>query len=383
MIPARHATTRAARYVIGTAVGAVARGVDQSRARGSWLSLGTYELGTEVVVRLSARTGDPAAAGRTVAFDALRFVALAPPPPPPVISGIDVEARHDRAVVRFSLDARGPARTEYRLAGAIDWRPGSDETSSQYVDHRQVIDGLRPETAYELRVIATNAGGRTVSDIVRFTTTALPPPVIRDIQRRSRRDPRRRHLQPRREGSRPQPSTASRGPSDWRLGAEERGRRLREPPPGHRRLAAADRLRAAHRRLERRRHDHQRHRPLHDATAHRRLRRGRGPPEAAIDKAQAGDTLRIKGSCGGSFTIGKDLTLKGVSADAVIYGSVAVGAAASVEIVDLAINAQAATRPQPGSAGVGQRHCQRLGHRQRSRRDLDPSADEAGADATT
>jgi hypothetical protein len=72
--------------------------------------------------------------------------------------------------VTFSLDARGPARTEYREAGTSGWLVGADETSSTYKDHRQVITGLRPETRYELRVIATNAGGRTVSDIVPFKT---------------------------------------------------------------------------------------------------------------------------------------------------------------------------------------------------------------------
>ena len=140
MISARHATTRAARYIIGTAVGWVSRTVDQSAARGSWLPLGTYALGAEVAVRLTARTGDPAGSGRTVAVDALRFVPRESSPPA-VIRDIDVVAQHDRAVVRFSLDAKGPARTEYRLAGAVDWRLGAEETGSQYADHRQVIDG--------------------------------------------------------------------------------------------------------------------------------------------------------------------------------------------------------------------------------------------------
>jgi hypothetical protein len=169
-IPPRHATTKAARYLIRTRRGSIQRTVDQARARGSWVTLGTFPLRTTAVVRLPARTDDPRSSTRMVAYDALRFI----PPPrvaPPVIRDIAVVPEQDRAVVTFSLDAAGPARTEYRLAGAEDWIAGPDETSSDYADHTQIIRDLQPGTAYELRVIATNDSGTTTSDIVPFTTT--------------------------------------------------------------------------------------------------------------------------------------------------------------------------------------------------------------------
>jgi hypothetical protein len=75
-------------------------------------------------------------------------------------------------VVTFSLDAKGPASTEYRPAGTATWTLGASETSSDYADHRHVIGGLRRGTAYELRILATNAGGTTISDIQPFTTLA-------------------------------------------------------------------------------------------------------------------------------------------------------------------------------------------------------------------
>ena len=175
-IPRRHGTTTAARYLIDTPDGVVRRTADQSRRRGAWLDLGTHRLGTNAVVRLSARTADARRSGRTVAFDALRFIprrTLAAP----VIRDIVVEPRDDRAIVTFSLDAKGPARTEYRQQGDDEWLVGADETSDDYADHRQAITGLMPLTDYELRVVATDAGGTTTSDSVPFTTTDVPPPV--------------------------------------------------------------------------------------------------------------------------------------------------------------------------------------------------------------
>ena len=218
--PPRHDPRGPLRHRHG--VGWVSRTVDQSAARGSWLSLGTYALATEVAVRLGARTGDPAGSGRTVAVDALRFVPRESPPPP-VISDIDVVAQHDRAVVRFSLDAKGPARTEYRLAGAVDWRLGAEETGSQYADHRQVIDGLRPETDYELRVIASNAGGRTVSDIVRFThDRAAGPRHPRHRASSPRRDQRRGAASASTSGVPPAPSTVPRARATGAWGPRSR-----------------------------------------------------------------------------------------------------------------------------------------------------------------
>ena len=136
---------------------------------GPWLSLGTYALGTSVVVRLSARTGDPPAAA---AWWPMTRCASCPAIASPCRSSA-TSTSSPRARRRRALQPRceGPLpRTEYREAGAGDWLLGASETSYDYADHRQVIEGLRPETRYELRVIATNAGGTTVSDIVPFRT---------------------------------------------------------------------------------------------------------------------------------------------------------------------------------------------------------------------
>ena len=83
-----------------------------------------------------------------------------------------MEPESDRAIVIFSLEEAGPARTEYREAGDTTWLAGPSETSSRYADHRQVIGDLEPGTGYELRVIATNDDGETTSSIVGFTTLA-------------------------------------------------------------------------------------------------------------------------------------------------------------------------------------------------------------------
>jgi hypothetical protein len=182
MVPQRHATTRAARYVIRTADGSATRVANQYQARGTWMSLGTHELGSFALVRLKARTGDPAGTRRMVAFDALRFVPVVDPVPmPPVISDIVVRPGRTGAVVTFSLDAKGPARVEYREAGATAWLLGAQDTTSDTADHRFVISGLQAATDYELRILATNAGGTTISAIQPFATTAPPPPVISNI----------------------------------------------------------------------------------------------------------------------------------------------------------------------------------------------------------
>lgn len=182
MVPQRHATTRAARYVIRTAEGTATRVANQYQARGSWMSLGTHALGATVSVRLTARTGDPAGTRRMVAFDALRFVPVVDPAPrPPVIRDIVIVPARTSAVVTFSLDAKGPARVEYRAAGATAWLLGGQDLTADTADHRFVISGLQPATDYELRILATNAGGTTISPILPFTTTAPPPPVISKI----------------------------------------------------------------------------------------------------------------------------------------------------------------------------------------------------------
>ncbi len=329
MVPLRHATTKAARYLIGTADGVVIRTANQSRTRGTWVSLGTYELGATAEVRLSARTAD-ARVGRLVAFDALRFVSVAAPPPPPdppVISNLDVVPTDTTAVVRFSLDAPGPARTEYRAASAINWLLGAEETTSKYADHRQVIRGLDPETAYELRVIATNAGGRTVSDTVRFTTQPPSPPVIRNVAvapedtravvtfSLDRAGPARSEF---RES----------GDATWTLGAEETTSKYVD----HRQVINGLRPETAYelRVIA----TNAGGRTVSDTVAFRTLPRtvhcdaGESFTQA-LNQARSGDTIIIKGTCSGNFVAGWSdgrLTLRG-------DGGRLVGAAGSADPV--------------------------------------------------
>jgi hypothetical protein len=194
-IPRWHATTKAARYTVVTASGRVRRTVDQSRARGSWADLGTFRLSTEVSIRLSAQTGDRRN-GRKVAFDAVRVVSrtqapppvspppatpppATPPPPvipaPPVVTDIRVDPGRTDVRVAFSLDAPGPARVEYRQQGSGDWLIGAVETGFDSTDYQEVITDLRRGTDYELRIIARNEGGTTVSPTIAFATSQRPP----------------------------------------------------------------------------------------------------------------------------------------------------------------------------------------------------------------
>ena len=275
-MPARHATTRAARYVIGTAVGWVARGVDQSRARGSWLSLGTYELATEVAVRLSARTGDPRGSRRTVAFDALRFVPLESPPPP-VISDIDVEAR-TTAPSCASASTRGVPRgpsTASRVPSTGAPGPRRRAASTPTTARSSTACAPRPPTSCASSP-ATPVGGPSATSCASARPRCRPPSSATS-RSSPLRDQRRGALRPRRAGSRPRRVPHRR---DRRVAPRRRGdeRRLREPPHGHRRPAAGDPLRTAHRRQQRGGHDGQRQRGLPDRSAHRRLHSRRGPP---------------------------------------------------------------------------------------------------------
>ena len=75
-IPSRNATTRRAVYKIQTADGWARRVLDQDAHRGEWVPLGDYRLDATPMVKLSDRTGERAALGRLVGFDAIRFVPL-------------------------------------------------------------------------------------------------------------------------------------------------------------------------------------------------------------------------------------------------------------------------------------------------------------------
>ena len=78
-----------------------------------------------------------------------------------------------------TLEAPGPLRSEYRVAGTSAWIAGPDETSSSYDTHAQTITGLTAGTDYQLRVVAYGPEGIDVFDLGDVTTTGdtvTPPP---------------------------------------------------------------------------------------------------------------------------------------------------------------------------------------------------------------
>ena len=221
-------------------------------------------------MRLSDKTLDPRGSRRKLAFDAVRFVPLEPPDPP-VITRLDVEPRHDRAIVTFSL-RRGSGRagpsTAWRATST--WLVGANEASAKYADHRHVIGDLKPETDYELRVIATNLGGRTISPIVRFTTLAPPPPVIKNIRSKPE-DTRAIVTFSLAEKGPARSEYRTQGDSDWDLGAEETSSKYADHRQVINGLHSRDRLRAARHRHQRGRQDRLGHRALHDEATNRGL----------------------------------------------------------------------------------------------------------------
>ncbi len=76
-IPGPHATSQKAAYKIKTADGWVTRVRDQSKRRGGWVALGVHRLTRTPIVQLTDQTGEDPASGRTIAFDAVRFVPTA------------------------------------------------------------------------------------------------------------------------------------------------------------------------------------------------------------------------------------------------------------------------------------------------------------------
>ena len=77
-IPEGSDLSRAATYRIRTADGWATRVRNQDKRRGSWVGLGIHELTTTPSVRLADLTGEPVSWGRWLAYDAIRFVPLAP-----------------------------------------------------------------------------------------------------------------------------------------------------------------------------------------------------------------------------------------------------------------------------------------------------------------
>lgn len=335
-LPAVHASTRKAVYKLKTASGWATRVRSQAAYRGRWVNLGTYAFTTQAEVRLSGKTLDRRGTRLMVAFDALKFVPVEPPDPP-VITRLDVDPRHDRAIVTFSLAEAGPAKTEYREAGNSAWTVGSGEQSSRYADHRQVITGLMAETAYELRVVATNLGGETVSPITRFRTTALPAPVISKID-----------VVPAETRAVVTFSLDAKGPASieyrragttpWLAGPSETSSKyvyhrqvitdLRPETDYELRIRATNAGGTTTSRI------------VPFKTRQRTVACGQGDDLAqAIADARSGDTLRIRGACyfETSVTLRTDLTFVGITADASINGQsgITIGGNTHVSLVDL------------------------------------------------
>ncbi len=344
-IPGAHASSRKAAYKIKTQDGWVQRVRNQYANRNAWMDLGTFRLAAKAEVRLSDKTLDSRGSRRKLAFDAVRFVPL-DPPDPPVITRLDVEPKHDRAIVTFSLEAKGPARTDYREAGTTPWSVGANETSSKYADQRQVVTGLKSETDYELRVVATNLGGETVSPIVRFTTLAPPPPVIKDINV----EPADQRVVVRFSLDKPGPARTEyrrSGASDWRLGAEETSYKYAD----HRQVITG--LSPETDYLLRTIATNAGGKTVSDVLPFRTLPRvvdcGDGDDlPAAVRTAKTGDTLLVKGTCNVDWDSGmpeldKDLTIKGVgdapTLQAPIPGTaLSIASGATVVISDLRLH---------------------------------------------
>lgn len=308
-LPRQHASSRKTVYKIKTQDGWTKRVRNQSANRGSWVSLGIHRLAATAEVRLSDRTLDPRGSRRKLAFDAIRFVPLEPPDPP-VITRLDVEPKHDRAIVTFSLAEAGPAKTEYRKVGDTTWRLGANETSSKYADHRQVIRDLKAETDYELRVIATNLGGKTISPITRFRTLAPPLPIIKSIEVRPE-DTRAIVTFSLAEKGPARSDYRESGDATWTLGAEETSSKYAD----HRHvIKGLDAETTYELRIIA---TNEGGKTASDivgfTTKPLTVDCGAGGDlQKAIDKARPGDTINIKGICRGNFKVAKDLTLRGI-----------------------------------------------------------------------
>ena len=78
-IPRNSQLSRKSRYEILTSGGWLVRTRDQWKHRGTWMSLGTFDLTAASVVRLADATGESGSGRRRLAYDALRFVPVAVP----------------------------------------------------------------------------------------------------------------------------------------------------------------------------------------------------------------------------------------------------------------------------------------------------------------
>ncbi len=76
-VPSREATTRNATYTVVHQGGETVARVNQAAVSDVWVPLGVFDCDRQGVVRLTDVTGEPAAAKRKVAFDAVRWQGVA------------------------------------------------------------------------------------------------------------------------------------------------------------------------------------------------------------------------------------------------------------------------------------------------------------------
>ncbi len=118
---------------------------------------------------------------------AAKYPAPAPPPPcpwkdglpdetPPEVGEVRAAAGIDEAIFEWATDEETVGRVEIRLSGEPPDRAAIVQGSGAGWDHRMVVRGLAPQTAYEAHVVAVDrAGNWRASADVAFTTLANGP----------------------------------------------------------------------------------------------------------------------------------------------------------------------------------------------------------------
>ena len=100
--------------------------------------------------------------------------------PPDVVAQAPTEVTHDRAMANALVDPNLQA-TEVRFEFGLPGAPlaGTGAVRIEGDGDRPVaipLEGLQPQTAYVVRVVAVNPRGTTFGELVPFTTAAPPPP---------------------------------------------------------------------------------------------------------------------------------------------------------------------------------------------------------------
>lgn len=128
-IPRANATTRSALYRIRTTQGVIKVRLDQAANRGSWASLGVYQLGTDAFVRLNNRTGEGWSSKRRVAFDAVRLI----PVDQTALSGASVTASATHGS-RIASPKRRPGPAGGAPDASVEPAPTSDPEPAPTAD---------------------------------------------------------------------------------------------------------------------------------------------------------------------------------------------------------------------------------------------------------